>query len=170
MFKHYGRNIHEIILGATHAHIGAEPRGRPGPPDETTAVGAWRTGQPTSIVRERFPTRRSSSTRELLTPRSASARLKAIGAIPPRDAGLALRASRVFSLTKSGSSPRAPRGQRWSTSLRNHAHEIWACDFLQAYDVLFRPIFALVFIQLAPRTFSDDPAEDSRRWHGCCLR
>jgi hypothetical protein len=89
---------------------------------------------------------------------------------PPRDAGLALRASRVFSLTKSGSSPRAPRGQRWSTSLRNHAHEIWACDFLQAYDVLFRPIFALVFIQLAPRTFSDDPAEDSRRWHGCCLR
>jgi|SRR5580658_9833477 hypothetical protein len=82
MFKHYGRNIHEIILGATHAHIGAEPRGRPGPPDETTAVGAWRTGQPTSIVRERFPTRRSSSTRELLTPRSASARLKAIGATP----------------------------------------------------------------------------------------
>jgi putative transposase len=47
--------------------------------------------------------------------------------------------------------PRGPRGQRWSTFLRNHAHEIWACDFLQAYDVFFRPVFALVFIELATR-------------------
>jgi len=47
--------------------------------------------------------------------------------------------------------PHGPRGQRWSTFLRNHAHEIWACDFLQAYDVFFRPIFALVFIELATR-------------------
>jgi putative transposase len=47
--------------------------------------------------------------------------------------------------------PRRPRGQRWSTFLRNHAHEIWACDFLQAYDVFFRPIFAFVFIELASR-------------------
>jgi len=38
--------------------------------------------------------------------------------------------------------PRTPRGQRWSTFLRNHAHEIWACDFLQAYDAFLRPIFA----------------------------
>jgi putative transposase len=44
-----------------------------------------------------------------------------------------------------------PRGQRWSTFLRNHAREIWACDFLQAYDVFFRPIFAFVFIELATR-------------------
>jgi hypothetical protein len=47
--------------------------------------------------------------------------------------------------------PRRPHGQRWSTFLRNHAHEIWACDFLQAYDVFFRPVFALVFIELATR-------------------
>jgi putative transposase len=47
--------------------------------------------------------------------------------------------------------PCGPRGQRWSTFLRNHAHEIWACDFLQAYDVFFRPVFALVFIELATR-------------------
>jgi putative transposase len=33
--------------------------------------------------------------------------------------------------------------------LRNHAQEIWACDFLQAYDVFFRSIFAFVFIELA---------------------
>ncbi len=44
-----------------------------------------------------------------------------------------------------------PRGQGWSTFLRNHGHEIWACDFLQAYDVFFRPLFALVFIELATR-------------------
>ena len=47
--------------------------------------------------------------------------------------------------------PTRPRGQRWSTFLRNHAQEIWACDFLQAYDVFFRSIFAFVFIELATR-------------------
>ena len=47
--------------------------------------------------------------------------------------------------------PARPRGQHWSTFLRNHAHEIWACDFVQAYDVFFRSIFALVFIELATR-------------------
>ena len=30
-----------------------------------------------------------------------------------------------------------PSGQRWATFLRNHAHETWACDFLQTYDLLF---------------------------------
>jgi putative transposase len=44
-----------------------------------------------------------------------------------------------------------PGGQRWSTFLRNHARETWACDFLQAYDVFFRPIFAFVVIELATR-------------------
>jgi putative transposase len=44
-----------------------------------------------------------------------------------------------------------PGGQRWSTFLRNHALETWACDFLQTYDVFFRPIFAFVFIELATR-------------------
>jgi transposase InsO family protein len=44
-----------------------------------------------------------------------------------------------------------PGGQQWSTFLRNHAREIWACDFLQAYDVFFRPIYAFAFIELATR-------------------
>src|SRR5215210_3790936 len=35
-------------------------------------------------------------------------------------------------------SPR-PAGQPWATFLRNHAGEIWACDFLQVTDLLFRP-------------------------------
>ena len=35
--------------------------------------------------------------------------------------------------------------------LKTHASEIWACDFLQTHDVLFRPIFAFVFIELGSR-------------------
>ena len=46
--------------------------------------------------------------------------------------------------------PRPP-GQRWATFLRNHAHETWACDFLQTYDLLFRPLFAFFFIELGSR-------------------
>jgi hypothetical protein len=36
-----------------------------------------------------------------------------------------------------GARPSAPhRGQRWSTFLRNHT--VWACDFLQTYDLWFQ--------------------------------
>ena len=28
-----------------------------------------------------------------------------------------------------------PWGQSWSTFLRNHMHQTWACDFLQIYDI-----------------------------------
>jgi len=35
-----------------------------------------------------------------------------------------------------------PRGQKWSTFLRNHAAQIWACDFLQVKDLFFRTLFA----------------------------
>ena len=47
--------------------------------------------------------------------------------------------------------PRRPPGQTWSTFLRNHTSEIWACDFLQLYDAWFRPIFAFVIITHARR-------------------
>jgi putative transposase len=62
--------------------------------------------------------------------------------------------------------PVRPRGQRWSTFLRNHAQEIWACDFVQAYDVFFRSIFALVFIELATRkvVFAATPRFPSQAW------
>ena len=33
-----------------------------------------------------------------------------------------------------------PRGQKWSTFLRTHAAQIWACDFLQVTDLFFRPL------------------------------
>jgi putative transposase len=44
-----------------------------------------------------------------------------------------------------------PPGQSWATFLRNHAPEIWACDFLQVTDLLFRPLFAFFMVELASR-------------------
>ena len=44
-----------------------------------------------------------------------------------------------------------PRGQRWATFLRNHAAQIWACDFLQVTDLFFRPLFAFFLIELKSR-------------------
>ena len=42
--------------------------------------------------------------------------------------------------------PAGKRGQSWNTFVGNHSCDIWACDFLQLYDVLFRPIFAFFFV------------------------
>jgi len=42
--------------------------------------------------------------------------------------------------------PPGKRGHTWSTFVENHTHEIWACYFLQLYDVFFRPIFAFFFV------------------------
>jgi len=47
--------------------------------------------------------------------------------------------------------PRRPTGQTWATFLRNHAPNTWACDFIQTFDVLFRPVFAFVIIHLGTR-------------------
>ena len=44
-----------------------------------------------------------------------------------------------------------PRGQKWATFLRNHAGQIWACDFLQVTDLFFRPLFAFFLIELQSR-------------------
>jgi hypothetical protein len=42
-------------------------------------------------------------------------------------------------------------GQAWSTFVRNHAHEIWCCDFVQAHDVLFRPLFLFFLMNQGSR-------------------
>src|SRR5438874_6511053 len=44
-----------------------------------------------------------------------------------------------------------PRGQKWATFLRNHAAQVWACDFLQVTDLFFRPLFAFFVIELKSR-------------------
>jgi len=44
-----------------------------------------------------------------------------------------------------------PRGQTWATFLRNHAAQIWACDFLQMSDLFFRPLFAFFNTLLTSR-------------------
>jgi hypothetical protein len=37
-------------------------------------------------------------------------------------------------------------GQSWRTFLRNHT--VWPCNFLQTYDIWFRPIFAFFIVDL----------------------
>jgi len=42
-------------------------------------------------------------------------------------------------------------GQPWATFLRNHADDVWACDFLPVTDLLFRPLVAFCIIALKSR-------------------
>jgi putative transposase len=42
--------------------------------------------------------------------------------------------------------PRPP-SQTWATFLRNHACQIWACDFVQTYDLFFRALFVFVILE-----------------------
>jgi putative transposase len=42
-------------------------------------------------------------------------------------------------------------GQNWATFLANHASEIWACDFVQTYDLFFRNIFLFFIIEHGSR-------------------
>ncbi len=44
-----------------------------------------------------------------------------------------------------------PSGQTWSTFIKNHAQDIWSCDFVQSYDLLFRPVFLFFVVHLASR-------------------
>jgi transposase InsO family protein len=44
-------------------------------------------------------------------------------------------------------------GQSWKTFLKNHT--VWACDFLQLYDIWFRPIFAFFVVDVNEKEVVD---------------
>ncbi len=46
---------------------------------------------------------------------------------------------------------RGTNSQTWSTFLHNHAAVTGACDFLQVYDLFFRPLFIFCMIELSTR-------------------
>ncbi len=60
-------------------------------------------------------------------------------------------AKRTIQTSLRGTHAPRPRGQTWATFLRNHAHEIWTCDFLPVTELLFRPLSAFFVIELATR-------------------
>jgi hypothetical protein len=39
--------------------------------------------------------------------------------------------------------------QSWTTFLKNHAHEIWTCDFTVVTSLFFKPIYAFVIMESA---------------------
>jgi putative transposase len=47
--------------------------------------------------------------------------------------------------------PPRDQGQTWAAFIKNHAGEIWACDFLQTYDLFFRAVFVYFIIELGSR-------------------
>ena len=46
---------------------------------------------------------------------------------------------------------REKTSQTWKTFIKNHSRDIWACDFTVAYDLLFRPIYIFVILELRRR-------------------
>jgi putative transposase len=42
-------------------------------------------------------------------------------------------------------------GQTWSTFVKNHAADIWCCDFVQTYDLMFRPLFLFFLVNQGAR-------------------
>ncbi len=51
----------------------------------------------------------------------------------------------------SGRVPKRNSGQTWATFLKNHAGDMWACDFTTVYTLFFKPIYILVFMELKTR-------------------
>ena len=56
---------------------------------------------------------------------------------------------------------RQPRGQKWSTFLRNHAAQVWACDALSGHRSLF---------STSRRPSSSSSSRHARRIHGGVTR
>jgi putative transposase len=42
-------------------------------------------------------------------------------------------------------------GQTWAAFIKNHIRDIWACDFTVVYDLLIRPLYTFVIMELHTR-------------------
>ncbi len=47
--------------------------------------------------------------------------------------------------------PSQPSSQNWSTFLKNHAKDVWACDFIPVINLFFRTIYAFFIVELSSR-------------------
>jgi hypothetical protein len=54
-------------------------------------------------------------------------------------------------LPRTGRPPASPSTQTWAIFLRNHASQIWACDFIEVYNLFFQSLFVFVIIELSSR-------------------
>jgi putative transposase len=48
-------------------------------------------------------------------------------------------------------SARSPSGQSWSTFLKTHGQDIWACDFVPVVTIFFKTLYAFVIVHLESR-------------------
>ena len=63
---------------------------------------------------------------------------------------LGFKVSRYMRRARKGVPPHN-QGQTWATFIKNHAGEMWACDFVQTYDLFFRVVFVYFIIELGSR-------------------
>jgi len=47
--------------------------------------------------------------------------------------------------------PANPSSQTWAILLKNHAKDIWACDFLPIIDIWSRPLYLCFIVELVSR-------------------
>ena len=105
----------------------------------------------TSKFHARMP-RLSSETISLIQEMAANNRLWGAERIRVELLKLGIRVSkRTIQKYMKHARPKRARGQNWKTFLRNHAAEVWACDFLQVTDLFFRPLFAFFVVELKSR-------------------
>ncbi len=55
--------------------------------------------------------------------------------------------------------------QNWKTFLKNHASEIWACDFTVVHSIFFKPLYVLVFMkhesrEVVHKAVTDHPTDE----------
>jgi hypothetical protein len=44
-----------------------------------------------------------------------------------------------------------PDGQKWRTFIKNHSHELFACDFMTQYTALFTTVYVFVVMEISTR-------------------